>query len=232
MIPSHLFDMFFLAVSASRCYAAPQNLTITAHPDRKGWVSQPDGRGTIDILWPYLLTSFLCTWTAIHLSVPAQTDTYWVVVRRKVRWMVQAILAPELVLGFATGQRAEAQRSLEILHGLGYSNWTIRHAFFANMGGFGLVTPDWTSFPVNCKHLCYLATHGYIQLPELKVEDIWDKSKAGWFAKFITCLQILWLAIQVIGRGIQHLDVTTLELTTLSFVLCTCYPKPDCHVII
>ncbi|OCL00552.1 uncharacterized protein K441DRAFT_683854 [Cenococcum geophilum 1.58] len=202
-------------------FRTPQNLTVTPEPRRRGWVSQPDGRGTIDILSTCLLTIFLCTWTAIHLNVPGPTDTHWVIVRRKFRWMIQTILGPELVLGFATGQRAEAKRSLDILHGLGYTNWTIRHAFFANMGGFVLVSPDLPNFPINCKHLCYLATHGYISLPDIEVEDVWDKSKAAGFAKVITCLQVLWLAIQVIGRAVQHLDITTLEITTLSFVICT-----------
>lgn len=134
--------------------------------------------------------------------------------------MIQTILGPELVLGFATGQRAEAKRSVKMLHDLGHTKWTVRHAFFANMGGFVLVSPDFPNFPVNCKHIGYLATHGYIEFPEIEVEDIWDKSKAAGFAKALTCLQVLWLDDQVIGRAIQHLEITTLEITTMSYVVC------------
>ena len=130
-------------------------------------------------------------------------------------------MAPEFVLAFATGQRVEAKRSVQAFKVLGYPKWTIRHAFYANMGGFVLQPRNDTPFPINSKQLQYLIEKGYTDFPTLTEKEIWDKSKADGFAKLLACFQTAWFVIQIIGRAIQHLPVTTLELTTLSFVACT-----------
>ncbi len=135
--------------------------------------------------------------------------------------MIQAIMGPEFVLAFATGQRVEAKRSVQAFKEMGYPTWTIRHAFYANMGGFVLQPRDSTPFPINSKQLQYLIQRGYTDLPTMTEKEIWDKSKADGFAKLLSCFQTAWFVIQIIGRAIQHLPVTTLELATLSFVVCT-----------
>ena len=58
--------------------------------------------------------------------------------------------------------------------------------------------------------------------PDLSMEEVWDKSKADLLTKLLICGQILWLVVQVLARLIQHIQITTLELITLSYVLCTC----------
>ena len=135
--------------------------------------------------------------------------------------MMQTVMGPEFVLAFATGQRVEAKRSVQKFKDLGYPNWTIRHAFYANMGGFVLQPRDSTPFPINSNQLIYLIKEGYTGFPSTTEKEIWDKSKADGFAKLLACFQTAWFVIQVIGRAIQHLPITTLELTTLSFVICT-----------
>ncbi|KAN0076528.1 hypothetical protein V8E54_006670 [Elaphomyces granulatus] len=52
-------------------------------------------------------------------------------------------------------------------------------------------------------------------------EEISDRSKTDQLSKLITCLQILWFAIQLIGRAVQHLPTTNLELFTLGIVVCS-----------
>lgn len=208
----------------------------TTDARREGWVPQPNGRGTFDILWsaamntyslatdPFrscLFTVFLCTWTVLHLNIKARDETYWHQFRRKLRWMLQAIIGPELVLGFATGQRVDARRSVEEYKKENFPSWTNRHAFYANMGGFHLQPHGGPCFPINAKQLLYLIKKDYTTLPTMTEEEVWDKSKADGFQKTLTCLQTAWFIIQIIGRAIQRLPVTTIELTTLSFVLCT-----------
>ena len=203
--------------------AAGGNDTSTGRRD--GWVSQPDGRGTFDILWSCIFTIFLCTWVSLHLNVPSLHETYRHQFSRKLRWMAQAVMAPEFVLAFATGQKVEANRSVEAFKEIplpnGCEKWSIRHGFYANMGGFVLQPSDCPAFPINSKQLHWLIKRGYVDYPTMTAKEVWDKSKADGFQKSLTCLQTGWFIIQIVGRAIQHLPITTLEITTLSFVLCT-----------
>ncbi|KAL8703131.1 MAG: hypothetical protein Q9201_003690 [Fulgogasparrea decipioides] len=214
-----------LAVAPFLLVEAADDNNGTAHGRRDGWVSQPDGRGTFDILWSCLFTIFLCTWVSLHLNVPAEHEKYRHQFFRKMRWMLQAIMAPEFVLTFATGQKVEARKSVEAFKNLdlppGSPKWTIRHGFYANMGGFVLQPRDWRAFPINSKQLHWLIRQGYVAYPKMTAKEVWDKSKADGFQKSLTCLQTGWFIIQIIGRYIQSLPITTLEITTLSFVLCT-----------
>ncbi|KAL8888800.1 MAG: hypothetical protein Q9215_003827 [Flavoplaca cf. flavocitrina] len=101
------------------------------------------------------------------------------------------------------------------------TRWSIRHAFYANMGGFVFHARQSAPFPINGKQLHWLIKQGYVEYPMLSSKGVWDKSKADGFQKSLTCLQTGWFIIQIIGRAIQKLPITTLEITTLSFVLCT-----------
>jgi hypothetical protein len=186
----------------------------------QGWVSSPNGRGTIDILSSCLFTVLLCTWTALHLNLPAANDGFWARVLRKARWMVQALVGPEFVLYFAVGQRYEAKESVIAFKQLGYPQWTLSHGFYANMGGFVLETRDGMSFPITARQLQHLVREGLLPFPAMDSKDVWDKSKADGIAKTLTCLQFIWLALQVFGRIAQHLPITTIELTTMGYILC------------
>ena len=42
----------------------------------EGWVSSPDNRGTVDILWSCASTIFVCTWVMLHLNVPSRKDSH------------------------------------------------------------------------------------------------------------------------------------------------------------
>jgi hypothetical protein len=68
----------------------------TTNPSHVGWVAEPPhGRGTVSLLYSCLFTIYICTWSAVHLNVPADDDASWEIKLRKVKWMVVAILAPE-----------------------------------------------------------------------------------------------------------------------------------------
>ena len=99
--------------------------------------------------------------------------------------------------------------------------WSLRHSFLADMGGFRLIDKSGKEYILRSKHINFLVKHRYIDFPNISTKDIDDRSKSDSLAKAFTCLQIGWLALQVIGRAVQHLDVTTLEITTLSFVVCS-----------
>ncbi|KIW99630.1 uncharacterized protein Z518_11043 [Rhinocladiella mackenziei CBS 650.93] len=99
--------------------------------------------------------------------------------------------------------------------------WTLRHAYFANMGGFRLRDSTGAVFIITAKHVNHLVRKRYIELPRITTIEINDRSKSDSLAKFLAIMQVGWLAVQVIARAIQKLETTTLEITTLSFVVCT-----------
>ncbi|OAP54523.1 hypothetical protein AYL99_10971 [Fonsecaea erecta] len=99
--------------------------------------------------------------------------------------------------------------------------WTLRHAFYANMGGFRLRDSTGQVYIVTAKHINHLVRKRYIDLPKITPLEINDRSKSDSLAKFLAIMQVSSLAVQVIARTIQNLETTALEITTLSFVVCT-----------
>jgi len=198
------------------------NNTLTSiKPTVSGWQSTPDIRGTMDIIWSSFLTIFLCTWTAVCLNIPHPNDSKRDIFLRKAKWMFWAIVGPEIVLAVAIGQHASARRSCKRFHKLGHTQWTVRHGFFADMGGIILQPKSSAPFLVNSRQLAYLVEKEYIKCPSITAEEIWDKSKADTLAKIITLIQASWLVIQLLGRAILHLPTTTLELSAGAIVFCT-----------
>ncbi|KIW09841.1 hypothetical protein PV08_11942 [Exophiala spinifera] len=191
----------------------------------RGWVSQPDGRGTWDIIQQCVATLALCSWSSQVLNIfPGEGRVSFM--KWKLRWVLFTLFWPEITLGVAYEQWESASQSVEDFSKIskkGYETWTMRHAFFAEMGGFQLQTPDFPVFAVDSQQILYLIKNNYITYPNVDVETIWDKNKADGFARAITLIQIAWFSIQCIGRGIQHLSLTALELLTINMIFCTLF---------
>ena len=64
-----------------------------------------------------------------------------------------------------------------------------------------------------------LLTAGKIEFPTLTVEEIEDHSKSDGFSKTIVLGQTLWFVAQCIARRAQHLDLTLIELLTVSLAV-------------
>jgi hypothetical protein len=128
--------------------------TCTTPPSPTNYVSSPNTRGTLDILWSCLFTVIACTWTIQHLNVPEQPgfdpqDVPWHRVLRwnlnglwrSIKWMLVTIIAPEYILGkavadlYAAYQSKKEMQRYAIMDGV---EWGLTQAFFANMGGFVL----------------------------------------------------------------------------------------------
>ena len=135
--------------------------------------------------------------------------------------MILTISGPEFVFAFAAGQRAKAERAGKALEKVGYSEWTLRHSFYLNMGGFVLQPRDSEPFPLHWEHLVYLLKEGLLAYPDITTEEISDKSKANGIAKALACLQTGWFVMQCLSRVYRHLPLTALELTTIGYVWCT-----------
>ena len=64
-----------------------------------------------------------------------------------------------------------------------------------------------------------LLTEKKIEFPNVTVEEIEDRSKSDGFSKAIALGQTLWFVAQCIARRAQHLDLTLVELLTLSLAV-------------
>jgi hypothetical protein len=63
--------------------------------DIVGWAPEPQGRGTIGLLWSCFATIFLCTWNAIHPNLPGLNESKFDIVRRRIGYVLVCLLAPE-----------------------------------------------------------------------------------------------------------------------------------------
>lgn len=71
--------------------------TTTSHEPFVGWVTGPDQRGTLNLVWSCAVTVFACTWSVLHLNVPGQKDARNTKFIRKFKWMIINLLFPEFI---------------------------------------------------------------------------------------------------------------------------------------
>jgi len=200
-----------------------------------GWVKDPDGRGTLSLVVSCVVTLTLCVWSALHLNVPPPNSTFRRLVLEKTKWVLYGIFAPELVVATAAAQYITARwlkhqidkdaayrRSV----GDGVSAWSITQCFYAAMGGFVTDIP-WMDgdnekgsrrVTITASGIRLLSFLGH--LPKIDEFQIQDKSKADWMAKSIVCVQAGWMVAQVIGRLIEDLPISLLEINTCGHVAC------------
>lgn len=203
-------------INSTSSYNAPDSSGLA-----QGWVAQPNGRGTLSILLSCITTMFLCSWSVLCLNIPEPEGRRWGFVKYKLRWQLFAIFFPEVVTSMAAEQWESANQSVQEFRRLGYPHWTMRHAFFADMGGFVLHSPGFPLFPVDSEQLAYLVKKKYLQYPAIDKETIGDRNKADGFARLVTSVQITWFFIQCLVRWQQQLPLSTLEITTFATILAT-----------
>lgn len=221
--------LILLALGVHGCYSMPiPNATCTLPPSTnsslfltQGWTPSASGRGTIDIIWSCVLTMFLCSWSVLCLHVPSEKDTRFEILWRRCWLTFLCVLGPEFTLQMAMGQWSSARQSVRDFHASGFTEWTMKHAFHANSGGFKLHTPDHFTIPIDAKQLLYLINHKYINYPNLSVQDIEDKNKVDLLLRLLSIAQTIWFCATVISRGAEGLVVTGMELTTAAFILCS-----------
>ena len=105
--------------------------------ERVGFEWGDNSRSTLTLLWSCLVTVFACTWTVIHLNMPASYDTFWSIAFRKSYWFLLTLVAPEVTVLVAFQQYLlciEFTKDMKII----YPYWTRTHSFYAIMGGYVL----------------------------------------------------------------------------------------------
>ncbi|KAH8897712.1 hypothetical protein GQ53DRAFT_884500 [Thozetella sp. PMI_491] len=218
------------------------NVQCSLPPDVTTFVSSPDARGTLDIVWSCLGIMLICTWSILHPNVPFQTiprrkkHKYTRAIfriRKKLIWMLFNILAPEWSLGKAWADY-QAVRTVEAEFDALKDEtqddveWTRTHTYLANMGGItilfddSMISQERDRWILDASQLLLARRYGIIdRLPDMREDDISDRNKGDLFVKAIAIGQTLWFVLQLIVRITWRLPTSQLEIMTLAFALCT-----------
>ena len=182
------------------------------------------------------------------MNTPGVNESKWLVLWRKFALSALGIICPEILLSMGASQWAGAQRCVKDFAKLANeagavnnpenqglvnscdSTWEkcnekevidMPKAFYIDMGGFRIKPKNTDSFPTNGRDMYWLVKEGLVKQPLFKPSMIEDKNKVDPLLRMITIFQIFYFIVQVIGRWVQHLFVTTAELTTVSFIICS-----------
>jgi hypothetical protein len=142
---------------------------------------------------------------------------------RKLGWLCLGLLAPEMVAYSAWDQYRQSKRHATAMSALEVTpKWGMVQAFYAVMGGFVVDLDE--EAPLYPRHtgrrrltltpagVEYIARHHRDLLPQLREEEIKDKSKANALAKLLVCMQAGWFIFQCITRMSLSLPITLLEV--------------------
>ncbi|KAF7370049.1 hypothetical protein MSAN_00634900 [Mycena sanguinolenta] len=159
-----------------------------------------------------LATIFACTWVSVHPNVPPPGQSclqlYW----RRLKMMLIAIIAPEIMVGFAARQFFASRRLSKEFE------FSTMHGFFFCMGGF----ISSAGYPVATKKQLEdpaLGSEFRAAIRNINEEDIMDKSKGDALSKSVALLQGMWFILQCVARVHQRIPVTQLEVATLAFAV-------------
>ncbi|KAK0229392.1 hypothetical protein EDD85DRAFT_776670 [Armillaria nabsnona] len=181
-----------------------------------------DRRTALSIVWSSLATIFACTWLAVHPNVPGRNITTkgtmsCVIERAKI--MAITILVPEAIVAWAAEQFMYNSIASVInpwTEQKDNSKLTLAHGFLLSMGGF-YYTRKCEIPPQAPETKIVTSTPPSPSPSAVSAETIEDKSKGDALSKTFSILQISWFIVQCIARAIQHLPITLLEMTALSF---------------
>jgi hypothetical protein len=136
--------------------------------------------------------------------------------------VIIALICPDGLAVSSAEQWRNARKSVEALKQT-YPWWTITHGFYAEMGGYRVVSDatDKEQYTFRVKELVWLTEKKLLTIPKVSREELHDKSNADTLIKGIVLIQCTWFMLQVCARVNQSLPLTTLELATVAFIGCT-----------
>ena len=203
-----------------------------------GWVSTDCGRGTSDILWSCLATTFICVWTTIHLPVPLFLGQRPLSLRQKlirsgIGTALISFIAPEFLAITAVSAFLISRKGREKMKRFTQTDWSLTHQYFLEMGGICLRSPNGMHFQIVGEEAIQVmegsrnpgkensdTSHWIRELEKLTEDQMHSYAKSDTLSKLITCGQALWLVTQIISRLSRHQAVTLLEVSTCAYVSC------------
>ncbi|CZR55538.1 uncharacterized protein PAC_05426 [Phialocephala subalpina] len=195
-----------------------------------GWVSGSSTRSTYSILWSCFAVILLCTYKVIHLSICSEAEytatwkqwPFYSKKLKKVKWMLVAVLAPEVVASCSCDEWLAAKSIRLEMKSKGYPCSMVL-AFYIYMGGLAIRTSSGT---ILIRHKAYKALMDIDERDDIVAQlpydqDILDRSKTDSLTVVLACMQSIWLVVQCIGRTVEGTAISELELSTCGFVLCS-----------
>ncbi|KAJ7700420.1 hypothetical protein B0H17DRAFT_925364 [Mycena rosella] len=156
-------------------------------------------RKLFDIVWGCLTTIFACTWVSVHPNVPPPDQSRLALLWRRLKMMLVAVLATELIVGFAARHFFIARSFSKGMYvRLSTVQWYsfdvefnifITHGFFFSMGGF----VSHVGHPITTLAQAKEPDSEYLyDMRKVKVSSIMDKSKDDALSKGVALAQGLW----------------------------------------
>ncbi|KAI1392122.1 uncharacterized protein F4822DRAFT_425338 [Hypoxylon trugodes] len=218
------------------------NLTALQTAIAPAWVSSQNIRSTSDILWSCIVTLTACIYTALHLNIKVETNRGQRIIL-KVKWVMLALIAPEVVICMAFSQYLEARwlvrelnesKSKKRSYGEDEDDtkFDMYYAFFVVMGGLRVSYEDieedgpWVDTPYASNYIRILSVEAVAALAregvfiDIARKDIEDRSKADAIQKALVLLQVTWMVTQCIARKLYGLPLALLEVHTMIHVVC------------
>ncbi|KAF8449455.1 hypothetical protein L210DRAFT_2664031 [Boletus edulis BED1] len=200
----------------------------------------PDGttRSVWGILGSCALTLLICVWHSIHFDI---IEGEWTEV-----WLIKGLLvlgsfaAPEVIVAAAAADWKRARERVIEFRDEGYE-WSMKHSFFAEMGGFVYRDDKGLSRTIKSREFLKLCKANEIGNPIITAKDIKGRSKSDGLGKMILALQLFWFMLQVVVRGSTGLAVTLIELDTVCMAVLSLLVilfwwdkplRPDCPYIL
>src|SRR5947207_1928332 len=108
-LPVSQSSLKHLAPSTPRLKSPIMNTTSET---KVGFIQEPNGRGSISLLWSCLITWFLCLWTLFHANIPAHGESHSKIIGRQVWYLFFGAIAPEWIAAMALTQWKDANQLL------------------------------------------------------------------------------------------------------------------------
>ncbi|EIW74610.1 hypothetical protein CONPUDRAFT_77893 [Coniophora puteana RWD-64-598 SS2] len=158
-----------------------------------------------------LLTIFACVYTSVHPNVPDPYERLPAILRRAAFIMLFAVLAPELIVAWASRQWFSEDEA-----------WTHTHSFYAYMGGFMVYHDGKPWRTITPPRLLEAVRSGNISPIRLAKKEIDDTSKGNFISKGLAVLQVTWFCMQLAARRRHGLGIIPLEVGTAGFAVLCC----------
>lgn len=206
---------------------------------------EPQGRGTVGLVWSCVITFGICVWTTVHPNILPLGSTSKTRRVYKLILMFLAAFVPEIIMMCSYSEWRKAGKihrswckKFNIKPGSKEDRMGMQGAFFVLMGGFtvwefemdadeslggvggGSGGRTYYSSTLTARGFKRYVESGQITQDAFDKRNIIDKGKASNLAKMLVFVQTTWFVVQCVARKLSCLPLTLIELHVAIQVAC------------